>query len=107
MEQMMERLLAVVAGIEVSQERMIAKMDVHQERMDSHHQEMMVIMKACLGKPKVKMETGQEKLKATDLEPNPGKRKGSSGNYQSIGEPTWGQTSGHRVLPTAEEMYPG
>jgi hypothetical protein len=35
--------------------------------MGSHH-EMMTIMKACLGKTEVSMETGQEKLEATDFE---------------------------------------
>jgi hypothetical protein len=37
-------------------------MDAPQERMESHHEEMMAIMKGCLGKMEVRMGTSQEKF---------------------------------------------
>jgi hypothetical protein len=46
-------------------------MEAYEERTDSHREEMMAIMKACLGKMEVRMEISQAKLKATDLEANP------------------------------------
>jgi hypothetical protein len=53
-------MVAILKEIKATQEWMIAKMDIHQERMDPHHEKMVAIMEACL-----------EKMEAMDLEEKP------------------------------------
>jgi hypothetical protein len=54
-------------------------MDTHQERMESHHEEIMAIMKVCLGNMEVRMGTSQDKFGGHGFWKQIQKKKGCSG----------------------------
>jgi hypothetical protein len=94
---MMERLLAIIADTEASQERTIAKMDAHQKRMEASMNAWRNNMKTRQETTEAGLETDQERVEAeiktclveveaTELEANP-KEKWGVDEQQEV--PLW------------------
>jgi hypothetical protein len=50
---------------------LVSHMDAYQARMNSHHEEMIIVMKASLEEMEAAMKINQKEVKAIYLEPNP------------------------------------